>query len=69
MPTSDFEVDSRGPGEEDATDGCPERDALRAAFIAGFTMGRTGKWYGHIPGISLRTADSTFAEYYHHTVE
>lgn len=69
MPAPDIEADSREADDEDATDGSPEREALRAAFLAGFTMGRTGTWHGHIPGISLRTADRKFTEYYQFTVQ
>lgn len=51
-------------GEEE--DGQPDKEALRKAFLAGFTTARTGRCYGELSGISERAANTKFEQYYRH---
>lgn len=54
-------------GDERACDA--DLETLREVFLAGFTMGRTGKYYGEIPPISKRAAETGFQQYARHTLE
>lgn len=69
MSPSEGERTGSGGDSGDELAGDVDLETLREVFLAGFAMGRTGKYYGQIPPISKRAAETSFQQYVQHTLE